>query len=459
VTRLPVLRTLLAAVLLVPAPAAYGAAHTIVSAGNLYAPADITVARGDTVELVNVDPVPHNITALSTSASGALLFSSDNADAGERVTVRGVEKLKPGAYAYFCSLHEEMRGTIRVADQAPSPVPAAPGWVATPTVGTVPSPTSLTLFQDALYVASYARGDVTKLPVLTGGLLGVPSTYASGFDQPLGVVFAPDGSMYVADSRAAGTGRVGRVWHVTSGGTAKTAVLDGLPNGRHATNGLAVWNGRLYVAQGNNTDDGTGVPPEQPLSGTILSIPLGPRAQPLTPGAKAITVEARGLRNPYDVTFRPGTPEIWFATNGPDAQDPYGEDLLHKVDVRGPAADYGFPACVYKAGPTPSPKCSAKHRRPETAFGLHVSANGLAFGPKTAPWNGDLFVAEYGNNPGETNAGHKVVRVPMSGGRAGAPQDVLSLPSPLDVAFGPSGTGLYVADFGSGQILLVRPEG
>lgn len=461
-TRTPgVCALLLVAALITPTQEARGDAHTVTSAGNLYVPADLTIARGDSVEYVNADAAPHNITSVKATAGGALLFRSDTVTTGGRAAVRGVEKLKPDTYEYFCTVHEEMRGRIRVTDGA-QPAPATPGFVVTPTGAAVASPTSITFFEGAFYVTSYAANDVTKLPLLANGLLGPPASYATGFDQPLGVAFAPDGTMFVADSHAVGTGRAGRVWAVPRGGgaaaTTGQVVVDGLPNGRHATNGLAVWKGRLYIANGNNTDDGTGAPAEQPLSGTILSVPLSARRLPAK-ASKTLLVEARGLRNPFDVAFRPGTAEAWFATNGPDAQDPYGEDLLHKADVRTATVDFGFPACVYKAGPAPGPKCTAKHRRPEAALGLHVSANGLAFGPPAAPWNGDLFIAEYGNNPGESNAGHKLVRVPVTGGRAGTPQDVLTLPSPLDVAFGPPGTGLYVADFGSGQILLLRPEG
>lgn len=464
---LPAPALLLVAALLGPAPGASAASHTIASAGYLYAPPDLTIAQGDSVAYVNADPVPHNVTSLGSDPKGRLLFASSNANAGETVPVRGVEALKPGSYPYFCTLHEQMRGTIRVTGPGEDPVPS-PGFVVTPTGASVPSPTSITLFGDAFYVTSYATGEVTRLPVLAGGLLGPASAYATGFDQPLGVAFAPDGTMFVADSHAVGTGRVGRVRALPPGGgaadSAGQVVVDGLPNGRHATNGLAVHSGRLYVANGNNTDDGTGSPPEQPLSGTILSVPLKARGVAAR-ASKTLVVEARGMRNPYDVAFRPGTHEMWTATNGPDALDPWGEDLLHKADVRGATVDFGFPACVHRAGPVAGQnprvgaKCSPKHRKPETTLGLHVSANGLAFGPATAPWSGSLFVAEYGNNPGETNAGHKVVRVPISGGRAGAPVDVLSLPTPLDLAFGPPGTGLYVADFGSGQILLLRPEG
>jgi glucose/arabinose dehydrogenase len=131
--------------------------------------------------------------------------------------------------------------------------------------------------------------------------------------------------------------------------------------------------------------------------------------------------------------------------------------------------DFGFPGCVYAAGPNGAvlmaqnanpavtDPCGTDHTRPEALLGLHVSANGLAFGPNDSFWNGDLFIAEYGNNPGSSFGGHKVVRVPIDAdGRAGAPVDVVVGVAPLDLAFGPPGTGLYVADFVTGLITLLR---
>lgn len=51
--------------------------------------------------------------------------------------------------------------------------------------------------------------------------------------------------------------------------------------------------------------------------------------------------------------------------------------------------------------------------------------------------------------------GHKVVRVPISPfGVAGAPQDVVVGGAPLDVTA--TADGVYVADFGTGQITVIR---
>ncbi|HUQ39555.1 MAG TPA: hypothetical protein VM030_05330, partial [Acidimicrobiales bacterium] len=268
---------------------------------------------------------------------------------------------------------------------------------------------------------------------------------------------------------------VGRVWALPpTGGAAATVgrvVIDNLPNGRHNTNGMAIHRGRLYIANGNATDDGaTGGFPELPLNGTLLSIPVGARGLDAARNPPQLQVEARGMRNVYDVAFRPGSDEAWMPTNGPDALEPFGEDLLHMVDVRGPTADMGFPGCVYTAsaeGPkfaqnpavAKTTPCNPRHRRPEQLLGLHVSADGLAFGPDDASWGGDLYIAEFGNLFGTEVTGHKIVRVPMTGGRSSPPVDVARGAGPLDVTFGPAGTGLYVADYASQQISLIRAVG
>lgn len=429
-----------------PAPA-NAAGHVITAAANTFVPGNVTIAQGDTLTFANPDVAPHNVVSDATTKAGAI-FRSGVATTGQTVTVNGVERLKPGTYPFYCSLHPTMRGALTVTG------PATAAMVPTPTGASVPTPTAIAVRNGTVYVTSYAAGTVSAFTILPGGALAPGTPYASGFDSPLGLAFAPEGTLYVADSHDGPARRLGRVWAVKPDG-GKTVVIDGLPNGRHNTNNLAVHAGRLYVTNGNSTDDGIkGGDPEAPLSGTLLSYKL-----PVTPKTKP-TVEARGLRNVYDVAFRPGTHEAWFPTNGPDAMAPLGEDLLHRTDVRKSAADYGFPACVYGSDPN-APKQSLTYRakacrpaaRPVLSLGLHVSANGVAFGPGGA-WGNDLYVAMYGSNEPSAQ-GHKVVRVPVTAtGAAGTPRDVVTSPSPLDLAFGPD--GLYVADFATGTITLIR---
>jgi glucose/arabinose dehydrogenase/plastocyanin len=428
------------------------AADTVITAaGNKFLPGDLTISQGSKLTFANVDAAPHNVVSDATTKAGAI-FRSPVLTAGQSGEVKGVDQLKPGAYPFYCSLHPTMRGALTITKRVGAPI-----FFATPTGGSVPTPTAITFFNGAIYVTSYGGGLVTKLDVLPGGGLAASVPYATGFDSPLGLAFAPDGTLYVADSHDGPNRRLGRVWAVAKDGS-KKVVIDGLPNGRHNTNNLAVRAGRLYVTNGNSTDDGvTGGDPEAPLSGTLLSYAL-----PVTPASKP-TVEAKGLRNVYDVAFRPGTSEAWFPTNGPDEMDPLGEDLLHKWDVTKGTADYGFPACVYKTngrgnpvGPQQSPTYKAKAcqptAKPVLTLGLHVSANGVAFGPGGV-WGDDLYIAEYGSNS-PSAAGHRVVRVPIVNGVPQAAEDVVFGAAPLDVTFGPA--GLYVADFASGAITLVK---
>jgi plastocyanin len=433
------------------APHADATDQAVAAVANQFVPANISVSKGSALTFVNTDVAPHNVVADATRRGGPL-FGSTTVTTGQQATVTGVAALRPGTYTFHCSVHPQMHGSLAVTDGT------GPVVVATPSGASVPTPTSVTYNKGALYVTSYAGNAVFKLDVFAGGALGAPAQYATGFSSPLGSAFGPDGTLYVSDShQPAGSDRpLGRIWAVPPSGGTPHVVIDGLPNGRHNTNGMAVLGNRLYVTNGSSTDDGvTGGPPEQPLSGTVLSyaLPIKPHAKP--------TVEAKGLRNVYDVAFRPGSKDLWFPSNGPDALAPYGEDLLHRTDVSKGTSDFGFPACVYKAGlvrgqnPAVKKRCAATVSAPSAALGLHVSADGVAFGTGGV-WGSDLYVAEYGSND-PSLSGHRVVRIPVSGAKAGVPQDVVVGPAPLDVAFGPD--GMYVVDFDSGSILLLRAVG
>lgn len=79
--------------------------HNVAIDGTAYAPAAITVKRGDTVVWTNKDPFPHTVTA----RDGA--FDSKSIAAGKswRYTAR-----KSGEFTYFCTLHPTMTGTLTV---------------------------------------------------------------------------------------------------------------------------------------------------------------------------------------------------------------------------------------------------------------------------------------------------------------------------------------------------------
>jgi plastocyanin len=84
---------------------AASASHTVVMEGVAFMPNVLTVAQGDTVVWVNKDAFPHTATAQDKS------FDSKEIAAGKswRFTAK-----KTGKFAYVCTLHPTMKGTLVV---------------------------------------------------------------------------------------------------------------------------------------------------------------------------------------------------------------------------------------------------------------------------------------------------------------------------------------------------------
>jgi glucose/arabinose dehydrogenase len=367
-------------------------------------------------------------------------------------------------------------------------------------------PDTRNLSQTRLYVARFTDGNIVAIDD-QAGVGSAPSVFATGFRNPLGVLVAADGAVFVADSEARRDGAFGnrpygRVWRVRDTdadgvGDLKQIVLKDLPNGRHNTNGMAFGPlGNLYVTNGNSTDDGVdgGDPEVEPWSGSVVKIDPQATDVSLTTLTQAQNLIAHGMRNDYDVTFSPVDPsKLFITTNGvDDARRGEGvegressDDLLYVTDVDDrrrssrPTSrftpkidDFGFPSCLYNlerqgnlepydsphpdVAPTFGPCPTSTVPRPVATFGLHPSADGLAF-QTTNAWGqeylNDLFVAEFGSSFGA--AGHKVVRVELdaSGLIVTGQSDFHVGGNPLDVTFDAAGN-LFVADFG-GQIFKI----
>jgi glucose/arabinose dehydrogenase len=408
-------------------------------------------------------------------------------------------------------------GSLIVGETLPgnagSSISVPPGFEATRYATSGGNATSLQFGPDTrdlskrrLYVARLTDGAVVTIDD-QGGAGSPPSVFATGFRRPLGLVVAGDGTVYVADSEATRDGvfgrrPYGRVWRVRDNdadGVAdlKQVVLKDLPNGRHHTNGMALGpDGMLYIANGNSTDDGIdgGEPEVKPWTGSVIKI--DPRAtnvslSALVPGQSLV---ATGMRNLYDMAFSPhDSSKLFITTNGTDDARPgettegreASDDLLYLTDIDDrrrssrPTSrfvpridDFGFPSCLYNlqrqgnlepydsphpeviATFGPCPKSSVP--RPVATFGLHVSADGLAF-QTTNAWGAefhrDLFVAEFGSSFGPE--GRKVVRVELDAGGSvvTGQSDFFASSNPLDVTFDAGGS-MFIADF-SGEIFKV----
>ena len=398
-----------------------------------------------------------------------------------------------------------------VAPAAPGtslPKPLEPGFYIHPYAATGGAPSSLAFGPDTrdgedgqrLYVTDNIGGTVLVIDDL-GGIGSQPEVFADGFDGPLGVLAAKDGSLYVADAEGAREGpfgfrSYGRVWRVIDKdkdgvGETRYVVLKDLPNGRHNTNGMAFGpDGMLYVTNGNSTDDGVegGEAEVKPWSGSLVRVDPKAKNVSIVDLSLKKTLVASGWRNVYDVAFSPIDKTLAFvpmngaddARKGSTAENPIdpnledSDDLLFATDINDRRIDdFGFPSCLYnvakrgdlKPYDNPNPDvidkfgaCPKNVPRPVSSFGLHTSSDGLAF-QTTKAWQdeyrNDLFVAEWGNLFGPPR-GHDVIRVQLdkTGRKVEAQSVFLEMDVPLDLTFDDAGA-MYVADF-SGQIFKVN---
>lgn len=84
--------------------AATPAGHTVVIESIRFKPKTLTVKRGETVTWINKDPFPHTVTAPG-------VFDSHDIPPNRswKYTAR-----KTGEFAYTCTLHPNMTGTLKV---------------------------------------------------------------------------------------------------------------------------------------------------------------------------------------------------------------------------------------------------------------------------------------------------------------------------------------------------------
>jgi plastocyanin len=105
------------------APALGDATITAGPLPNTYATTEATIDQGQMVTFNNSDQTAlHDVTADKSGADGKALFSSETIEGGKTAPVKGVEFLTTGDYAFHCSVHPFMMGTLHVtANGTPKP--------------------------------------------------------------------------------------------------------------------------------------------------------------------------------------------------------------------------------------------------------------------------------------------------------------------------------------------------
>jgi len=322
-----------------------------------------------------------------------------------------------------------------------------------------------------LFVAETRAGNIKVFRGRTAD--GKPeqvSVYASGLRQPYGIAFVPAGPnpqwLYIGNTNA--VVRFPYKSGDVKANDAPTTIVPDLPTGGHSTRDVALSpdGKRLWVAVGSlsNVDD----PDENKAEFHRANI------LEYTPDGKFVKVYASGIRNPAGLGVNPTTGELWCSTNERDA---LGDNLVpdYVTHVKEDAF-YGWP--WYYMGDHQDPRHAGKHPElkgkilvPDVLVSPHNASLGLTFyTARQFPeeFRGDLFAAEHGSWNRSNRTGYEVIRVPLQNGHAtGEFQDFLTgfvTPNgdvwgrPVGVAVGADGA-LFVTDDGSHAIWRVAYGG
>ncbi|MEO6496456.1 MAG: plastocyanin/azurin family copper-binding protein [Solirubrobacteraceae bacterium] len=128
---------------------------------NRFTNPEVTIDQGERLMFRNSDTVSHDVTASVSGPDGKPLFETPIVASGKQAFVEGSQYLTEGRYAYLCSLHPSMKGTLHVSaggtpQPRPGTAPEQPGPADTtrPTLGLriASSTVGMARLRDALVV-------------------------------------------------------------------------------------------------------------------------------------------------------------------------------------------------------------------------------------------------------------------------------------------------------------------
>ncbi len=235
-------------------------------------------------------------------------------------------------------------------------------------------------------------------------------------------------------------------------GAAETLVSD-LPSGGHSTRDIVFsQDGKsllLAVGSGSNNSDNE----REFHRANILEY---------TPEGKFVGIYASGIRNPVGLAINPETGELWTSIN---ERDNLGDNLVPDYVTHVQRGGfYGWPWFYIGGNQDPAhkgkhPELKSKVLVPDVLLQAHSASLGMTFYDGKmfpADYSGDAFVAEHGSWNHSQGSGREVIRIPIEKGRAtGVYQDFLTGFVTGGTAWGRP-VGVAVASDGS---LLVTDDG
>jgi glucose/arabinose dehydrogenase len=246
----------------------------------------------------------------------------------------------------------------------------------------------------------------------------IDQVFATGLTQPYGIAFYPPGPnpayVYVAN-----TDSVVRFPYqngdVKARGPAEK-IVPYLPNGgSHWTRDIVFSpDGKImYIAVGSSSN--VGDTSAENDRANVLEF---------NPDGSGKRVYASGIRNPSGITIHPTTHVIWVAANERDALgDNLVPDYVTHVTEGG---FYGWP--WYYIGPNQDPRHAGKHPElkdkvlvPDVLIQSHSAPLGLTFYTGTqfpAKYRGGIFAASHGSWNRGRRTGYKIFYVPAPDGKA-----------------------------------------
>jgi len=341
----------------------------------------------------------------------------------------------------------------------------APGMRRRITIADLPPPNASRSASNSPRVVSRPRG--AQLQVPAGFKI---EQYAAGFRDPRVLRTAPNGDIFVTESRADqikvmrdkdGDGRPDQTELFTENGLKKpfgiafyppgpdpqylyVANTDGVirfpyrngdlkARGPAEKLGVALSPGGLLRGGGHWTRDLVFSP-----DGKKMYVSVGSRSNnsdnaaeanrarifEFNPDGSGQKVYAWGIRNAVGIAIRPGSDELWMSTN---ERDDLGDNLVPDYISRVRAGGfYGWP--WFYLGNHQDPRHKGKHPElasqsivPDVLLQSHSASLNLCFydGKQfPAEYRGDIFAAFHGSWNRARPTGYKIVRVPLENGKA-----------------------------------------